>query len=171
MSLKYWSSIVALFLSITSSCYASQLKRNNPDILPAQKASCVATSKMKIAELFERWEKSLSTKDQEVVAGNYDDDAILLPTLSNFPRTTHEEIREYFEEFLEKSPHAVIDTRKIKLLCNNAYDVGTYTFYLNDHGKPKTVHARYSFIYHYHNGKWLIAHHHSSLMAENQPKE
>lgn len=171
MSLKYWSSIVALFLSIASNGYAAPIKSISPDIVPAHKASCVATTKTQIAELFERWEKSLSTKDPEVVASNYDDDAVLLPTLSNFPRTNHEEIREYFEEFLEKSPHGVIDTRKIRLLCNEAYDVGAYTFYLNDHGKPKTVHARYSFIYHYHNGKWLIAHHHSSLMPESQPKE
>ena len=167
MSLKYWSS-VAVLLSITSSCYASPIRRVNPDVMPAHKDSCVATTKTQIAELFERWDKSLLTKDPDVVANNYDDDAVLLPTLSNFPRTTHEGVREYFKEFLEKSPRGVIDTRQIKLLCTEAYDVGTYTFYLTDHGEPKTVHARYSFIYHYHDGKWLIAHHHSSLMPESE---
>ncbi len=170
MSFKYWSS-VAVLLSITSSGYAAPIKRVNPDVVPAHKASCVAATKAQIAELFEHWDKALATKDPEVVASNYDDDAVLLPTLSNVPRTTHAEIRDYFKGFLEKSPHGVIDTRQIKLLCNEAYDVGTYTFYLTDHGEPKTVHARYSFIYHYHDGKWSIAHHHSSLMPESQTKE
>ena len=168
MSTKHWISTAVALLSITSTCYAATAKSSDdPDAKPAQKISCIATTKTQIAELFERWDKSLSTKDPDIVASNYDRDAVLLPTLSNFPRTSREEIREYFEEFLEKSPLAVINTRKIKLLCNEAYDVGTYTFYLNDHGTPKTVHARYSFIYHYRDGKWLISHHHSSLMPEN----
>jgi uncharacterized protein (TIGR02246 family) len=171
MSTKFLVSTAVTVLSITSSCYALTAKNNNSDVRPAQKTFCVATTKTQIAELFDRWEKSLLTKNPDVVANNYDNDAVLLPTLSNFPRTTHEGIREYFKEFLEKSPRGVIDTRQIKLLCNEAYDVGTYTFYLTDHGEPKTVHARYSFIYHYHDGKWLIAHHHSSLMPESNPKE
>lgn len=133
-------------------------------------ASCQSVTKDQIAALFDRWNASLLTKNPDEVVKNYAPDAVLLPTVSNKPRTNHEEIRDYFAHFVEKSPKGVINSRTIHVGCNNAFDVGTYTFTLTSaDGKSSEVAARYSYVYELRDGKWLIAHHHSSAMPEKGP--
>jgi uncharacterized protein (TIGR02246 family) len=128
---------------------------------------CAAVTKEQVAGLFDRWNASLQTKNPDEVVKNYAPGAVLLPTVSNTPRTNPAEIRDYFVHFLEKNPKGAIDTRTIHIGCNDAFDVGTYTFTVTDaDGKPSQVAARYSFVYELRDGKWLIAHHHSSAMPE-----
>ena len=129
--------------------------------------TCATVSKEQIAALFDRWNASLASKNPEEIVKNYAEDAVLLPTVSNKPRTNHKEIADYFEHFVQKSPKGAIDTRTIHIGCNGAYDVGTYTFTLTGaDGKTSQVAARYSFVYELRDGKWLIVHHHSSAMPE-----
>jgi uncharacterized protein (TIGR02246 family) len=131
---------------------------------------CEPVSEEQIAALFDRWNDSLLTKNPDEVVKNYAADAVLLPTMSNKVRTTPGEIRDYFVHFLESSPRGVINTRTIHLGCNVAFDVGTYTFTVTGpDGKTSQVPARYSFVYEFKDGKWLIAHHHSSAMPEAAP--
>lgn len=129
---------------------------------------CVKISDQEIKNLFVEWNAALQTKNPEVVVKKYADDAVLLPTLSNTPRTNPELIKEYFSEFLLKQPFGTINTSTVKSDCNTAYDVGTYTFGITDPktGVKSSVPARYSYIYKNINGKWLIVHHHSSAMPE-----
>jgi uncharacterized protein (TIGR02246 family) len=130
---------------------------------PAAAGSCVRADEPQIAALFDRWNASLATLDADKVTANYAPDAVLLPTVSNQPRTTHKDIRAYFVKFLHGSPEGKIDSRTIKIGCNVAQDVGTYTFKFHD---GKSVHARYTYVYEWRDGQWLIAHHHSSAMPE-----
>lgn len=135
----------------------------------ASAETCVPITSQQVAGLFDRWNDSLKTKDPMKVTKNYDVDAVLLPTLSNKPRTNHQEIQQYFEMFLKQEPVGKINQRVIRIGCNWATDTGIYTFTLkNDDGKKTTAQARYSFVYEYVNGKWLIVHHHSSLMPEKE---
>ncbi|MDD2325680.1 MAG: SgcJ/EcaC family oxidoreductase [Alphaproteobacteria bacterium] len=135
--------------------------------MAAETRTCADVSKKEIAALFDRWNESLQTKDAAKVAANYTTDAVLLPTVSNKPRTTTDGIKDYFEHFLQKSPKGRIDSSTIHIGCNEAFDVGTYTFALTDKdGKTQDVAARYSYIYELRDGKWLITHHHSSAMPE-----
>ncbi len=128
---------------------------------------CEAVTKEQVAGLFDRWNASLQTKNPDEVVKNYAGDAVLLPTVSNKPRTNPQEIRDYFVHFLEKSPKGVINTRTIHIGCNDAFDVGTYTFTVTGaDGKKSEVAARYSFVYELRGGKWVIVHHHSSAMPE-----
>ena len=129
----------------------------------AESPTCAAVNEQEVKALFDRWNDSLKTHDPEVVAANYAPDAVLLPTVSNKPRTNHDEIKAYFVDFLKKDPQGTIDTRTIKIGCNIAQDVGTYTFSLKG---GKKVAARYTYVYEYVGDKWLIAHHHSSAMPE-----
>jgi len=72
--------------------------------------------------------------------------------------------RDYFVGFLKGSPVGRIDTSTVKLGCNTASRLGTWTVTLTD---AKTdVKARYSFIYKYQDGRWWIDHLHSSKMPE-----
>ncbi len=153
MSKLFIAAIAALF--IPAAAYAENTQ------------ACATVSKEQVAGLFDRWNESLQTKNPEEVVKNYADDAVLLPTVSNKPRTNHKEIADYFEHFVQKNPKGAINSRTIHIGCNDAYDVGTYTFTLTGaDGKTSQVAARYSFVYELRDGKWLIVHHHSSAMPE-----
>jgi uncharacterized protein (TIGR02246 family) len=142
-----------------------------PAPAPAQETqTCAAVTKEQVSGLFDRWNAALQTKNPDEVVKNYAPDAVLLPTVSNKPRTSPQEIRDYFVHFLEKSPKGSINSRTVHTGCNDAYDVGTYTFTVTDAaGKTSQVPARYTFVYELRNGKWLIVHHHSSAMPETVP--
>ena len=129
----------------------------------ARTETCQVTDEKTIAGLFDRWNASLKTLDPAKVTANYATDGVLLPTVSNTPRTNHAEINDYFVKFLKNQPQGSIDKRFIKIGCNVAQDVGTYTFGFKDGSK---VSARYSYVYEFRDGQWLIAHHHSSAMPE-----
>jgi uncharacterized protein (TIGR02246 family) len=130
--------------------------------------TCAQATPAEIAALFDRWNESLATHDPEKVVANYAPDAVLLPTVSNRPRTDPTAIKDYFIHFVDRNPRATIDTRTIRVGCNTAFDVGTYTFLLSGEksGTTETVKARYSFVYEWRDGRWLIVHHHSSAMPE-----
>ena len=134
----------------------------------ARTVRCAYITEKQVEGLFDRWNASLATRDAAKVTANYTDDAVLLPTVSNTPRTTPATIQDYFVHFLEKHPHGTIDTRTVKIGCNTATDVGTYTFTMDGKlpGEKIAVPARYSYNYVYRKGRWLIAHHHSSAMPE-----
>lgn len=134
----------------------------------AKSMSCANVNEKQVEGLFDRWNASLATLDPAKVTANYAPDAVLLPTVSNTPRTDRAMIQDYFVHFLEKHPQGVINTRKVKIGCNMATDVGTYTFTVDgkNPGEKQKVAARYSFVYVLRDGKWLIAHHHSSAMPE-----
>ncbi|MCA3183929.1 MULTISPECIES: SgcJ/EcaC family oxidoreductase [unclassified Cupriavidus] len=133
---------------------------------PAQataQQTCAPATEQQIAGLFDRWNDSLRTGDPDKVTANYAPDGVLLPTVSNQARNTPAAIKDYFVKFLKGKPQGTIDNRFIRIGCNVAQDVGNYTFRFAD---GKTVHARYTYVYEWQNGKWLIAHHHSSAMPE-----
>lgn len=150
---------------IRSAAFAAAIGLSAPAFAQAQTtgASCAPATEPQITALFDRWNDSLRTLDPDKVTANYAADGVLLPTMSNQPRTNPSEIREYFVKFLKAEPQGKIDRRIIKLGCNVAQDVGTYTFKFKD---GATVQARYTYVYEYQRGQWLIAHHHSSVMPE-----
>lgn len=127
-------------------------------------AVCAPATLRHAEELFERWNQALKSGDAKRVSQCYAEDAVLLPTVSNVPRLSRSEIEDYFEHFLQKKPLGKVDQRNVKLGCNKITDAGIYTFQVIDAGKRESVPARYTFVYENRDGKWLIAHHHSSLM-------
>ncbi len=134
----------------------------------ARSMQCAPASKGTIKAQFKRFNDSWQTHDPDKVTALFLPDAVLLATVSNKPRTTHSEIRDYFDHFLLSRPFAKIDTSTIRLSCNTASRAGTWTIALTD---PKThkktdVHARFSFLYKFEHGQWWIKHLHSSLMPE-----
>ena len=116
-----------------------------------------------ITSLFNKWNNSLLTKDPKEVIKLYTKDAILLPTLSNQVRHNHEEIEDYFVQFLSKSPRGKIDESNIRINDNIAINSGIYTFSFSD---TSTAQARFTFVYKLVNNEWLIIEHHSSLLPE-----
>merc|ERR1712157_528785 len=106
---------------------------------------------------------ALATGDPQKVADRYSKDAVLLPTLSEKARYTNAEIKDYFVGFLKKKPQGQILEGNVKIGPNWAQDAGIYEFTFQDGSKTR---GRYSFIYSYENGQWMISNHHSSIMPE-----
>jgi uncharacterized protein (TIGR02246 family) len=128
---------------------------------------CANASATDVASWFDQWNLTLASLNAEQVTQRYWQDAVLLPTSSNTPRTTPAMLREYFQHFLKKHPRARIDSRTINVGCNLALDLGTYTFALMDGlGHTSEAAGRYTFVYQYRGGAWKILHHHSSAMPE-----
>jgi uncharacterized protein (TIGR02246 family) len=131
--------------------------------------SAVASPPQQISEgqvrgLFNLWNDALATLNSDTVAKRYSKDPILLPTVSDTPRTNYASIKEYFDNFLKLKPQGIISEGKITIGNNWANDAGIYEFTMGATGAK--VKARYSFVYVFEDGEWKIAHHHSSTMPE-----
>jgi uncharacterized protein (TIGR02246 family) len=126
-------------------------------------------SRTQIASLFDTWNAALKTGDADKVVDLYASDAVLLPTVSNKVRTTHAEIVDYFEHFLENKPVGKKVQTVVDVLDNDsAIDTGVYEFTLTDPdtGAKRVVEARYTYEYEKRDGAWKIVNHHSSAMPE-----
>lgn len=130
--------------------------------------SCAPVTIAAVEQQFDAFNAAWATKNPDTVTALFASDAVLLPTVSNTPRTTPAAVRDYFVNFLKNSPVGKIDSSTFKLGCNTASRLGTWTVTLTDPatGKATPVKARYSFIYKYQDGKWWIDHLHSSMMPE-----
>lgn len=118
-----------------------------------------------ILHMIDEWNYALKTGNPDEVLKLYDQNAILLPTFSCRVRHNHDEIREYFQHFLEKKPSCLVEESNIHVFGNTAIISGIYVFtYLTD---PSMIQrARFTFVYHKKGGRWLIVEHHSSCMPE-----
>ena len=117
-----------------------------------------------VVALFEAWNAALATLDPDTVTAMYAEDAVLLPTVSNQVRHNHAEIRDYFVNFLQKSPQGVINESNVSVLSDShATNSGVYTFTFGD---GSTVTARFSYLYGVTDSGWKILQHHSSAMPE-----
>ncbi len=139
------------------------LETRRPSLPGDGPSGCALISQAEVQSLFDRWNKALQSQDPERIAQLYSRDAVLLPTLSNEPRTDHESIVDYFSHFLQKRPNGEISQREILIGCNMVQDAGLYNFRFLDGSHAQ---ARYSFIYVLEDGEWKISHHHSSLLPE-----
>jgi uncharacterized protein (TIGR02246 family) len=123
-------------------------------------------TKDQVQNLFYLWNDALDTLDSDVVAKRYSENAVLLPTVSDTPRTDYASIKDYFDNFLKLKPQGKILESHVLVGDNWAKDVGIYEFTMGANGSK--VKARYSFVYVLEDGQWKISHHHSSAMPESK---
>lgn len=88
-------------------------------------------AKMKISEeevraLFGLWNDALATGDSRVVAERYAKQSVLLPTVSDVPRTDFAGIKDYFDNFLKKEPRGEILEGTVRIGEGWAQDAGIY---------------------------------------------
>eukprot|EP00984_Skeletonema_dohrnii_P019933 scaffold9626_cov124-Skeletonema_dohrnii-CCMP3373.AAC.5 len=113
-----------------------------------------------VRALFELWNQALATGDSRIVADRYIKSPMLLPTVSDQPRTDFDSVKDYFDAFLLKEPQGKILEGKIYIGDGWASDTGIYEFTMGTTGDK--VKARYSYNYVQEDGQWKIQHHHSS---------
>lgn len=119
-----------------------------------------------VRALFSLWNNALATGDSRLVASRYatKTGTVLLPTVSDTPRTDFDSIKDYFDAFLLKQPQGEIIDGHIRIGQGWAQDAGIYEFTMRSSGDK--VRARYTYTYVQEDGQWKIAHHHSSVMPE-----
>lgn len=142
-----------------------------PVAAQARTQTCTAVPANAADKLFDKFNAAWATKNPDTVTSLFAKDAVLLATVSNTPRDTPAEIRDYFVSFLKASPVGSIDTSTVRVGCNMVTRLGTWTVKLTDPttGAVQGVKARYSFIYVPEGKTWKIAHLHSSMMPERTP--
>jgi len=132
--------------------------------------ACAPVTAAAVEGLFTEFNAAWATKNPDTVTNLFAKDGVLLATVSNVPRTDHTGIRDYFVSFLKGEPVGTINTSTIKLGCNMATRMGTWTVGLTNQnsGVRNNVKARYTFIYTYEDGKWKVGHLHSSMMPVSE---
>ncbi len=118
-------------------------------------------------DLFEQWNQTLLA-GAEQVASLYQQDALLLPTISSEFCSTSTKIKNYFNVFCQKKPQGEILESKVFYSEKTIIFAGHYVFTLNGSEKAE---ARFTFVFEKvketNEAKlgrdWLIAHHHSSV--------
>jgi uncharacterized protein (TIGR02246 family) len=123
-----------------------------------------AISDSEVQSLFSLWNDALATLDPDTVAKRYAKKSVLLPTVSDTPRTDYDSIKAYFVDFLKKKPQGVILESNVIKGDDYCMDAGIYQFTMGATGDK--VKARYTYVYTFEDGEWKIAHHHSSVMPE-----
>ena len=132
----------------------------------AKGMACAPLTTAMVESQFDVFNKAWASKNPDTVTGLFAKDGVLLATVSNTPRTTPDAIKDYFVSFLKGAPVGTINTSTIKLGCNMATRMGTWTVALTNQnsGMRNDVKARYTFIYVYEGAAWKVAHLHSSMM-------
>ena len=139
---------------------AAEAVRFNSDA----KANGSGITEDEVRALFSLWNSALATGDSRIVASRYTKDTVLLPTVSDIPRTDFDGVKDYFDKFLLKEPQGEILDGHIRIGEGYASDTGIYEFTMGVDGSK--VKGRYSFLYVKESGIWKIQHHHSSVMPE-----
>merc|ERR1712176_1199883 len=141
-----------------------KISQHHSSVMPeASKPQSITETEVK--NLFQLWNSALKTGDPDAVAKRYSKEAVLLPTVSDIPRTDYFLIKDYFVGFLKKKPQGEILESKVTIGNNWCRDAGLCKFKMGATGDE--VKGRYSFIYVWEDGEWKINHHHSSVMPES----
>lgn len=141
-----------------------KISHHHSSVMPEGIPSAQPITDDEVKGLFHLWNDALATLDSDVVAKRYSKTPVLLPTVSDIPRTDYNLIKSYFDDFLKKKPQGVILESHVIRGFNWAQDAGIYEFTLGATGDK--VKARYTFVYVFEDGEWKISHHHSSVMPE-----
>jgi uncharacterized protein (TIGR02246 family) len=121
-----------------------------------------------VRKTYYQWVHAIETAkgNPNSVVALYSPKAVLLATLSPLPLTTQEDLERYFEK-LTANKNLKVETKQMifQFFPNISILSGVYVFnYTDKNNKPVSLEARFSFVYHESQGKWLIVNHHSSLI-------
>ena len=78
-----------------------KISQHHSSVMPEASAPKAITEE-EVKNLFQLWNSALATLDPDAVAKRYAKKGVLLPTVSDVPRTDYGLIKDYFEGFLKK---------------------------------------------------------------------
>jgi uncharacterized protein (TIGR02246 family) len=110
----------------------------------------------------QHWLNTLCSHNVDAIVSLYAPEAVLLGTLAEKIAQGHAEIKTYFEMFVKQKPCGKITSMIVQNFGNVKIVDGTYTFELHNGKRTTKVEARYTFVFQYRQGAWVIMTHHSS---------
>ena len=135
-------------------------------VILAFSANSYAGPQEDVAAATEAWVKAMNAHNDEQVAALYDSDAVLWGTRSPTLRDSPAAIKDYFKILRTADPSykVVIGKQRIRVYGDVAINTGSYTFSEVHDGRDVGRPSRFSFVFHYRDGRWLIVDHHSSAI-------
>ena len=125
---------------------------------PAEEANAV----------IDQWSATYTANDRDALVNLYAPDAILLGTTSPVISEGTEGIRKYFQELPGSGrKNTIVERRTIVLSETSVVGTGFYNFARateNDTPRP----SRFTMVVVKRDGRWMIAHHHSSPLAASR---
>ena len=120
-------------------------------------------------EFVEEWMEAVCSNDINSILSLYKKDGLLLGTLDSEIRKGHDEIKIYFDYFLQFKPCGRINKIVEEDLGHRRLAIanGIYDFDLTENGEQTTTPARFTFVLDRKGAKWKIHSHHSSKKPEN----
>jgi uncharacterized protein (TIGR02246 family) len=126
---------------------------------------CAATAEEQVTAATEAWVAAYNSRDPERVLSLYETDAVLWGTTSPTLRHTPAARRDYFSNMPQRpGARVALGEQHVRVFGELAVNSGTYTFTNQHDGKLTESPARFSFTYHFQNGRWMIVDHHSSAV-------
>lgn len=136
-------------------CVALTLAATPALASPAEEASAVV----------DQWSTTYSANDRDALVKLYAPDALLLGTTDPVATRGTEAIREYFAALDKGGRRNTIQEKNVIVLGENAVVVaGFYDFSRKEQDYAPRP-SRFTFVVVRRDGKWVIAHHHSSPRA------
>ena len=141
-----------------------KIAHHHSSIMPECTTVTKKCTEEQIKNLFILWNNALAIGDSSLMSNLYAKKSVLFPMSSGTPCTTNEQIKDYYDRFLEKKPRGKIIESNVNLATNFAQNVGVYELRMGV--DERTLKVRYTFNYIFEDGTWKISHHHSSTMPE-----
>lgn len=104
-----------------------KIQHHHSSVMPEEIAVGAAITEDEVRDLFGLWNGALATLDPKKVAARYAKAGVLLPTVSDTPRTDFASIEDYFVHFLKLKPQGEIKDSHVTIGHNWCSDVGIYT--------------------------------------------
>jgi uncharacterized protein (TIGR02246 family) len=144
-TMRLFARVFCLSLMVSSPVFAG----------PAEDATAVV----------DQWSATYSANDREALAKLYAPDALLLGTTDPVATRGVEAIRKYFEPLDKGGRRNTIVEKNVIIVSDTAVVVaGFYDFSRKEQNyEPRP--SRFTMVVVKRDGKWLIAHHHSSPRA------
>lgn len=114
----------------------------------------------------ERWSKALNDGTADDTAATYSPDASLWGTMATGLTTSPEAVKKYFAAGAGVVKVKLGEHSSLQLSDTVIVDAGQYEFSRTKDGQTSTFPARYTFVLSKQGDKWVIVHHHSSLMPK-----
>ena len=103
-----------------------KIQHHHSSVMPEEIAMGKAITEDEVRGLFSLWNNALATKDPKKVAARYAKQGVLLPTVSDVPRTDFASIEDYFVNFLKLKPQGEILDSHVTIGHNWCQDAGIY---------------------------------------------
>jgi hypothetical protein len=87
-----------------------KINHHHSSILPEGIVTAEPITEEEVRGLFNLWNDALATLDPKKVANRYAKEGVLLPTVSDVPRTDYNGIEDYFTKFLQLKPQGKVST-------------------------------------------------------------